>query len=59
MKKEERKDINMKFCLNHIPKLDGKISDSFEPYLKPYTLKEMDQLTKTLNATIRKDKPDP
>ena len=30
----------MKYCLNTVPPLDGKISDSFEPYLKPYIDKE-------------------
>ena len=38
--KKELKDVNIKFCLNNIPSLEGKISDSFEPYLKPYIDKE-------------------
>ena len=52
------KDINIKFCLNTIPPLGGKISDSFEPYLKPYVDKERAELMETLHERINKDSED-
>ena len=47
------------FYITSLPKFKGSISDSFEPYLKPYVIREEGELRDSINKSLVNDNVDP
>lgn len=52
------KDKRTEFMISELPKLKGAISDSFEPYLRPYIDSEDQELRAAQDKNLAQDKLD-
>lgn len=52
------KQIKIEYVITSLPKYKGSISDSFEPYLKPYVRKEEEELRINILSSLNNDEID-